>query len=98
MKKIEFRKNILLGLAGGLLAMSQGGLQAVEDQHTVDSQSLLAKSHCKNSKHGCADIALRDSPESGHIDDVDGLEDIEDSLNPEDETKQEKAPEDVKNR
>lgn len=63
MKKLELSRLALTGMISGLVALSQGGLEGMQDGPSIDVQNLLAKPACKG-KGGCggftADRALHE--------------------------------------
>ncbi len=48
MKKKEFSKIALLGLASGLAMLSQNSLVGIEDHNSLNMEHLIAKATCKN--------------------------------------------------
>lgn len=59
MKRNEMRKLALLGMAAGLLAINQSGLEAAADENSINLDYVIAKPSCK-AHGGCSVTAMRD--------------------------------------
>jgi len=75
MKKNDFRKLALLGIAGGIIAVGQPGIEAMQDGNSIDLQYLIAKPKCAS--HGCAGV-LGDKDTSETDEDLDDDSDSDD--------------------
>lgn len=50
MKKLELKRLAILGLTGGVIALSQTSLEGISDYQSIDMQHLIAKPSCKNNE------------------------------------------------
>ena len=92
MKKCQLTKLALFGMASGLIAIGQPGLEAADD-NSIDIQYLMAKPKC--AAHGCADlVAEREMSEASEDQDMD---DTSEAADDEDTDEEENKADNKKN-
>lgn len=79
MKKNEWRRLALLGMAAGVFAAGQTGVEAAFDEPSIDLEHALAKPKCK-AHGGCGGLTASRDLRNENVDDEESLDGDEDEI------------------
>lgn len=79
MKNKELQRLALLGIAAGVLATGQGGLEATCDGSVIDIEHCIAKPKCK-AEGGCGGLTASRDLRNQDVDDEESLDGDEDEI------------------
>lgn len=79
MKRKELQRLALLGVAAGVLAAGQPGLEATFDESIVDVEQCIAKPKCKD-HGGCGGLTASRDLRNEDVDDEESLDGDEDEI------------------
>lgn len=94
MKKNEMKRLALLGITAGVLMANQSGLEALENENSIDLEHMIAKPKCK-AHGGCGGLTASRDLNSSLIQDDEELNSQDDENQDVDDTDHSKNHEDL---